>query len=387
MTTEKILFALLRTAVFDAPLDEQVLALCTPDSLQNVYTLAKAHDVAHLMGKALGDAGLPECEAITKSRNKMLQAAYRYVQQDYEYQQLCAILAEAGIAYIPLKGTVLRPYYPEPWMRTSCDTDILVHREDLEKAQTLLQEKLHFVERRLSPHDVSLITPSNNLVELHFAIVEDFVLPKAREILDKVWDYAVPVDGRPCEYALPDDLFYYYHMVHMAKHVANGGCSIRFFLDTWMLNHRIPHDRKAREDFLTKGYRMTFAKAAEQLAEVWFTQAEGDELTAHFANYILRGGDFGTLTNRVALRRAKEGGKFRSLMRRIILPYDLIKYYFPILQKHKWLTPWYQLVRWFNLLTKGDVKHSVMEARTIAKFEETGNVSAELLLTHLGLDE
>lgn len=387
MTTEKILFSLLRNAVFDAPLDKRTLEACTPDALLSVYKLAKAHDVAHLMGKALDKAGLPECEAITKSRNKMLQAVYRYVQQDYEYQQVCAVLTEADIPYIPLKGTVLRPYYPEPWMRTSCDTDVLIHQADLEKAQTLLQDKLHFVERRLSPHDVSLITPSNNLVELHFAIVEDFVLPKAREILDQIWDYAVPVEGHPCEYALPDELFYYYHMVHMAKHVINGGCSIRFFLDTWMLNHRIDHDREARLAYLEKGYRLTFAKAAEQLSEAWFSDVKGDTLTGYFATYILRGGDFGTMTNRVALRRAKEGGKFRSLMRRIILPYDLIKYYYPILQEKKWLTPWYQLVRWWNLLTKGDVKHSVMEARTIAKFEETGNVSAELLLTHLGLDE
>ena len=31
----------------------------------------------------------------------------------------CAVLEEAKIPYIPLKGTVLRDYYPEAWMRTS----------------------------------------------------------------------------------------------------------------------------------------------------------------------------------------------------------------------------------------------------------------------------
>lgn len=387
MTVESLLFTLLRAAVFNQPVSDKTIAACTPDMLAEVYRMAKMHDVAHLVGKALDGLDLPEGEALTKCRNKMLQAVYRYYRQDFEYQQVCAVLAAANIPYIPLKGTVLRPYYPEPWMRTSCDTDVLIHKEDLERAQKLLEEELHFTERRVSPHDVSLISPSNELLELHFAIVEDFVLPKAREILEHIWEYAVPVEGRPCEYALPDDLFYYYHMVHMAKHVANGGCSIRFFLDTWMLNHKIPHDKTARDAFLEKGYRLTFARAAEQLSEIWFSGVKEDALSRYFADYILRGGDFGNLSNRVALRRAKEGGKLKFLMTRIILPYDLIKYYFPILQEKKWLTPWYQIVRWWNLLTKGDLNHSVSEVRAATQFDNADNTHAAALLGHLGLDE
>ena len=385
MTVESILFTLIRAAVFGTPVDDATKAACTPETLEKLYKLADMHDVSHLAGLALDKLGLPDNEWLTRCRNRMLQAVYRYARQDYEYQQLCSVLEEANVQYIPLKGTILRPYYPEAWMRTCCDTDILIHKEDLEKAQSLIQNKLHYVERRVSPHDVSLISPSNELFELHFAIIEDFVLPKAREIMDHIWDYAVPVEGKPYQYALPDDLFYYYHMLHMAKHVANGGCSIRFFLDTWILNHKVPHNRQEREAFLEKGYRLTFAKAAENLSECWFGDGKPDENTAYFAQYILRGGNFGTLTNRVALRRTREGGKIKFLMTRIILPYDLIKYYFPILQEKKWLTPWYQIVRWWNLLTKGDVAHSLAEVHAATTFDNSDEIPADVLLKHLGI--
>ena len=385
MTVESILFTLLRAAMFGTPVDDATKDACTPEMLEQLYKLADMHDVSHLVGLSLDKLGLPDNEWLTRCRNRMLQAVYRYVRQDVEYQDVCRVLEQAGIPYIPLKGTILRPYYPEAWMRTSCDTDILIHKEDLERAQNLIQDNLHYVERRVSPHDVSLISPSNELLELHFAIIEDFVLPKAREILENIWDYAVPVEGKGCQYALPDDLFYYYHMVHMAKHVANGGCSIRFFLDTWMLNHKIPHDKAARDAFLEKGYRLTFARAAEQLSEIWFSGVKEDANSDYFAQYILRGGNFGNLTNRVALRRTKEGGKVKFLMTRIILPYDLIKYYFPILQEKKWLTPWYQIVRWWNLLTKGDLNHSLSEVHAATSFDNSDNIPADVLLKHLGI--
>ena len=385
MTTDNILFQLIRSVVCDAPLTDKVKEACTPEALEEVYTLAKQHDVAHLAGQALDKLGLPDSEGLHKCRNKMLQAVYRYVRQDFEYQQICQLLEEAEIPYIPLKGTVLRPYYPEAWMRTSCDTDILIRREDLQKAKSLILERLHFTERRISPHDVGLISPSRELVELHFAIIEDFVLPKAREILERIWDYAVPVEGNPCQYALPDDLFYYYHMVHMAKHVENGGCSIRFFLDTWILNHKMDFDREARVAFLEKGHRLPFALATEELSEIWFSGKKMDDVSFYYANYILRGGNFGNLTNRVALRRTKEGGKFRFMMKRIILPYNLIKYYFPILQKRKWLTPIYQFVRWWNLLTRGNLGHSLSEAHAATTFDNSNEIPADVLLQHLGL--
>lgn len=57
------------------------------------------------------------------------------------FRDICSIFDKIKIAYIPLKGAVIRPYYPYDSMRTSCDIDILIHEEDLELAIKNLIEK------------------------------------------------------------------------------------------------------------------------------------------------------------------------------------------------------------------------------------------------------
>ena len=114
--------------------------------LSELYRLSKAHDVAHLVGDSLSKCGvfanlpdtLEENERATiekikaKFDEQIFTAVYRYENINYELERLKETLEEAEIPFILLKGSVIRKYYPEPWMRTSCDIDILVKKEDLD---------------------------------------------------------------------------------------------------------------------------------------------------------------------------------------------------------------------------------------------------------------
>ncbi|MFX7845188.1 nucleotidyltransferase family protein, partial [Acinetobacter baumannii] len=81
--------------------------------------------------------------------------------------------------------------------------------------------------------------PSGQHIELHFNLIEDHRIKGASAILNRVWDAAVPCGGWTYQYEMPDELFYFYHIAHMAKHVENGGCGIRPFLDIWVLMHYV----------------------------------------------------------------------------------------------------------------------------------------------------
>ena len=71
---------------------------------------------------------------LTKAAKSVVTAQYRFVKQEAELEHIRAVLEREGIAYVPLKGAVMRALYAEPWMRTSCDIDVLVHETDLERA-------------------------------------------------------------------------------------------------------------------------------------------------------------------------------------------------------------------------------------------------------------
>ena len=60
---------------------------------------------------------------------------------------------------------------------------------------------------------------------------------------------------------------------------------------------------------------------------------------------------YGTLKNRVALGVETKGvGTY--VLDRIFLPYENLKYSFPVLQKHRWLTPVFQVVRWTRVFSR-----------------------------------
>ena len=163
------------------------------DDLQQLYTLSKKHDLAHLVGDALiRHKLLPYGEIRTKFEKQMMTAVYRYERINYELNNLSETLNQADIPFIPLKGSVLRQYYPEPRMRTSCDIDILVHDADLDRAVILLTEQLEYRAESEQSHDIGMYSPGGVHLELHYTLIESNVVGKADEVLKAVWEQSLP---------------------------------------------------------------------------------------------------------------------------------------------------------------------------------------------------
>lgn len=377
MTPEKILFALLRNVICGGLLDEGIKAACTPEMLDRVYALAAKHDLAHLVGQAVSKLGLEESDALTKCTQAAMQAVMRYVRLDREYQRACRTLEEGKIPFLPLKGAVLRTYYPEPWMRTSCDVDILVRPEDLRNAITLLVQKLSYVEGKNGPHDVTLHCPGGDHIELHFDLVEEGRANSARTVLNTVWENTKLREGYGYWHEMSDAFFYFYHIAHLAKHVEHGGYGIRAFLDIWILNNKQEYDWLKKEELLKASGLEAFAAAASKLSAYWFGREATDASTLQFEDFILTGGTYGTLKNRIAMQQKKKGGKCKYAFYRIFLSYHEMKYQYPILQKYKYLMPVYQVRRWIRALFKGKAKAAVHELKITAAVE---------LMDYLGLD-
>ena len=381
----KLLFALLRSAVCGDSISGEEIALYNPDVLPQMIRLAEKHDVAHLLALGMKDNGLLD-ESSKSLESEILKAVYRYEILNYELSRLCGALEQAQIPFIPLKGSVIRQYYPEPWMRTSCDIDVLVHEADLPKAIACLTDGLQYRYATQNQHDVSLFTQQGQHIELHYTLLEDGPVNSALAVLDTVWDTATRRDGYTYWYEMPDEMFYFYHIAHMAKHfVATGGCGIRPFLDMWVLNHRVCFDREKREQLLAAGGLAVFAGQAERLSEVWFGHGQPTEVTRQMEKFVLRGGVYGTNQNRIAVQQQKQGGRFRYALSKIFIPYDVIKFHYPILQKHRFLTPVMEVRRWGKLIFCGHLKRTAKELQYNNHLSDTEAEKAQTLLKNVGL--
>lgn len=384
---QKKLFTLLRAAIIGCNLPESYLSDCTPEEFQGLLNISKKHDITHLLSFAIEHNGL-----LNKSNNyfarlsrEFLTSVYRYKKTNYEYNSICDTLECAKIPFMPLKGSILRQYYPEPWMRTSCDIDILVHEDDTERAKSVLESELEYTYKSSGSHDLSFFSPSNIHLELHYNLVEDGIASESSEVLKSVWDTAIRRDGFEFCYDMPDEMFYFYHIAHMAKHFENGGCGIRPFIDLWILDNLNSADTEKRNALLGSGNLLKFANVARKLSRVWFEEEEYDSLSKEMEDYILRGGVYGNNENRITLQQQKKGGKLRYAISKIFLPYDAIKFHYPILQKHKWLTPFMQVRRWFKLIFCGGAKRSINELKYNSSVSKEQADRANQLLINIGL--
>ena len=352
------LTAILRVGVFGESMPPDIAKKLTADNLKSLFSLAQKHDLAHIVGEVLEkNSLLTDCPEVRQLYLEQLNMAnYRYKFMQYELDQLSNVLQDANIPFVPLKGSVIRGYYPLPWMRTSCDIDVLVKEEDLDRAVQCLVSSLNYRSDKAGNHDVSLYSKIGVHIELHYKL--NSTLYTWDKVLDDVWDYTTPQEG--CKYRLKDEMFYYYHLSHMASHFKAGGVGIRFFLDLRLLDMHLRIDKDALTTLLQQGGLTDFYRGAVDLANWWFGDGEYTQLVENMQEYIVGAGMYGDVKNYVAIEKSTKGSA-KHLLSRIWLPYEKLKYQYPILQKHKILTPIYQVRRWFNLLNKSTRERALYE--------------------------
>ena len=382
--TIQILFALLRSAISGTELTEEERSIYSPEQLRSLLKIASRHDIEHLLALQLKkNQFISQKDAsIEKS---IFTAVYRYERLRQEYENLCNALEKAEIPFLPLKGAVIRKYYPEAWMRTSCDIDILVREEDGEKARTILVNEHGYTDHGKGSHDFSLFSPGNTHVELHYDLVEGSFANEAAKVLKNVWSTATVREGTAFWYEMPDEMFYFYHIAHMAKHFENGGCGIRPLIDLWILDHIQEADKEKRDGLLREGNLLKFADAVRKLSRIWFENEEYDPISKQMENYILNGGVYGNNKNRIMVQQQKKGGKIGYALSKIWIPYDVIKFHYPILQKHKWLMPIMEIRRWCKLVFCGHLKRTTRELKYNSNISTDKVKEMQALLRGIGL--
>lgn len=316
------------------------------EELKQILSLAKAHDLMSIITAALAKQNLlPPA----KAAQHQLNAVWRYEKLNHELDQICRVLEQNGIDYIPLKGAVIRPYYPEPWLRTSCDIDILVHEEDLDRMSDLLMSELNYtLDEEKSVHHISMHAPNGVHLEPHFNLREN--TEKLDKVLDEVWENSRSTGGH--RYTQSNEFLLFHIIAHMSHHFQNGGCGVKPFIDLYLLEQKLDFDKDRLMDFCKRAGVAQFYDCARKVIDVWFNESPHTDVTRRIEDFVLSGGVYGTKANHVAIAQERAGNKFRHILTRIFMPMKSLKIKYPILEKHPWLMPVYQAVRWVQMLCK-----------------------------------
>ena len=132
---------------------------------------------------------------------------------------------------------------------------------------------------------------------------------------------------------------------------------------------------------------MTFATSIERLSEIWFSGENYDALSKILEEYILRGGTYGVDTNRVVIKQGIHRSKTKNIIARIFMPYDSLQLLYPIIQKYRFLTPIFMIVRWLRIIMSGRIQNANRELCYSLKMSKDQCEFAGQLVEHLGLEE
>ena len=377
-----LLFRLLRAEVCGDKLCVDDFRPLTGSDWEQITAIAAQHELSHLVSDAILRFEPAEDDTVLNSaKRRKYFACYHHALIESTLKRLKEIFNSAEIPFIPLKGAVICRYYPSPWMRSSGDLDILVKKDDFQKAENLLKSA-GYRYLNTTPHDVSFKSPQGIKLELHHSLIESGRIGKAEKLLDNIWDHAELTEGS--EYRLKEEMFYHYHLAHMAKHIENGGCGIRPFLDLWLLNHRFSQGAK-RSELLRQGGLTRFSEAANALAVHWFSGEKADENTLNFESFILSGGAFGSKENNVVIKSAAKRGTKGYLWSKIWMDYENLCCQYPELKGKRVLQPAYEVRRWLRIVFSGNSSYLTDEIKLTHNLEsELAN--AKGLWRYLGFD-
>ena len=377
---------LIKCSIHKENIDVQQYCALSQEEKEQLFQLCSKHSISIIVGDVLGKSKMIEkTPDVQKLINESFMSVYRYEQSQTEIKKITHVLTELKIPYILLKGPRVRKYYPEPWLRTSCDIDILIHEEDLDLAINGLVEKCSYKKQERNYHDVPLVSPNNILLELHFNIKEN--MDNLDKVLIKVWDYSSPVGKDNClEYEQSNEFFFFHLLAHTAYHFQHGGCGIRSILDLYLIHHQMPYNNEKLRMLCREAKIETFYEYVIQLSEVWFGECSHTPVTLAMEKYILHGGTYGTKDNSIAMEQTKQGGGHTRYIRgRIFMPYKALKMKYPILERHKYLTLIYQVVRWYKALSSGKLKKYTAELHLSKHINQEQLDSTEKLLEALKL--
>lgn len=365
-------------------------ALCdigelSEEDLNLLYKITKSHDLSQLLVAPLEKVGAlkPEYAVTEKFKKSLFTAIYRYEKSNFALNEICSLFTDEGIDHMPLKGAVIRAFYPTPYLRTSCDLDILVKQEDVDRASELLASRLNYRMEKKGRYDVSLFTPSGGHIELHFGLNgNNFRHAKS---LVNVWQSSETKEISPHRFEMTPEMFLFFHIYHTAKHFVHGGCGIKPFIDLWIIRNKIGYDEKKAEKLLEDDGLLDFYKKAVSLSEIWFDGKKHTSITNDMEDFVLGGGVYGNFEQHIAISQNKKGGKLGHLLSRMFISYKAMCSYYPSLLKCPLLFPLYQVRRWFRILFCGGRSRAMNEIRMNNNLDQNKKNRAKRLLDELGL--
>lgn len=359
-TSEQLLY-LMACALQGVSAREEILA---DADLKQLLIMVRRHSVASMVCMALEKTAI-FANADETAKKQWLEAKNKAIRKnmllDAERKAILHELEIQGIWYMPLKGSILKDWYPKPGMREMADNDILVDPSGREQVQEIFQNRGYkTVSFRKSNHDEYEKPPIYNF-EMHVSLFHGIYKGLAEQY-ENVKERLLPVDGTAYQFAFTPEDFYVFVLAHAHKHYSRSGTGVRTLADIYVMDRHLGDimDWNEVEQKLTQLGIAEYEQHSRVLAEKLFSavrplaETELTEDEKEMLLYYCNATTYGTVDNRVnnRLHELQENSediklwtKIKYCCVRLFPGREFCKFAYPFVYKHPWTLPFFWVWR------------------------------------------
>lgn len=338
-----------------------------------LYQVSKIHFLDALIGQILQENN---AELSRKWKDSIAKAIRRVILFDTERMNICSFMEQNKIWYLPLKGIILKDYYPSAEMRQMSDNDILYDDANTEKLrQYMVAHGYQFVYDNSCDVDIYKKAPVYNF-EMHRALFGRTAKDVWQKYYSGIKEHLVLDEQKSFGYHMSDEDFYIYMVCHTYKHFIKKGIGLRALLDFFLYLRvkagTMDWDYIQREcgtlgiaDFEMESRVLCDKVFSSERANSYGIDAfksllSHKELTMLL--YYISSGAYGNIENKIendlkAYKQESGRSNFTAKMK------YLLKRFFPgkeiygrytFYNKHRWAVPFFWFHRFINIVLSGE---------------------------------
>lgn len=271
----KILLYLMACSIQNTKPEEKVLVGA---DLEKLLQTAKAHSVSAMVCMALEQTDTFR-NAEESTRLKWIDAKNKAVRKnlllDTERHQLEKEFAKNGIWYMPLKGSILKDWYPKFGMREMADNDILFDEKKRNDVKQIFQNRGYTVESYGKINDDAYEKPPIYNFEMHVELYLE-LYEKFHEKYINVKQRLIQDEYNPYRFNFTQEDFYVFAITHAYKHYHSRGTEVRTLADIYVMEQKL--GKTLNWEYVESELRdldiFDYEKESRQLAKKLFGAAE-----------------------------------------------------------------------------------------------------------------
>lgn len=249
-----------------------------------VAKLMKKQGLAAICYIGALNCGISEASSVMQELQDLYCVAMVKSEQQMELiDKICTAFEEKGIDHMPVKGTLMKPLYPDHAMRYMCDADILIKEDQYSDIRPIM-EQLGFAEKGESDHEHIWKQPYL-MVELHKHLIPSYN-KDYYSYFGVGWDLAKIQNG--CRWAMTREDAFIYDTIHFAKHYRDSSASSKFIVDLWIYLRTYPElDHAYIRQQLGRLRMESFYDNIMRVTRAWFEDGQWDDIVVRITDNLL----------------------------------------------------------------------------------------------------